>query len=374
MTERDPLALLAAQEVDRLAALVPVRRQRMAASPLAFLRGAAVVMAHDLRGVPTSGVTTQLCGDAHLLNFGFHATPGRRLVFAIEDPDETAVGPWEWDVLRLAASVAVAAEVVGAGRRRTQEAIEVTAGTYAERVAELRAVSRLDAWFATGGEGSRRSLHLARTLHESGLGATEASLPNGAEIDGTAVASYLATLSDDRDALLAGYRLDTVAAMVVGIGSVGLRCYSIRLRASADDTITLEAKEAVASAIAPPAVADGHQGERVVRGQRLLQPDADPLLGWFSAAGRDYHVRQLHDFRFQVRLDDLRPRDLVAYSRVCASTLATAHCRTGAAAAIADALARDAGFVGDVASFARGYAEQTARDHAALVAALREAL
>jgi uncharacterized protein (DUF2252 family) len=357
----------------------------MAASPLAFFRGAAAIMAHDLAAVPTSGVTTQICGDAHLLNFGLYATPERRLVFDLNDFDETAQGPWEWDLLRLSTSVLLAARQLEARPERAREAVAAVIGAYRAGIDQLARATRVDAWFtvleqarlrdAIGPRGGLRRVEHA--FHASGSAALLDRPPvvsrtfdedEATGIDALALASYTSTLTEGRELLVRQYRLADVARKVVGIGSVGLRCFALLLTADEGDHLLLQVKQATRSVVA--AARAQHEGRRVIAGQRVMQAASDPFLGWLTAGGRAFHVRQLHDYRYEARLDEMRPKGLVAYAALCGDALALGHGRAGAARAIEAMLAPDPGLDARVAAFAERYADQTERDHAALAGLL----
>jgi uncharacterized protein (DUF2252 family) len=402
-----PLRLLEQSNRRRLPDLVPLRVDRMRASPLAFLRGAPGVMAHDLATTPTTGLTVQACGDAHLLNFGLFATPERNLSFGLNDFDETLPAPFEWDVKRLATSFVVAARSVGLddalGRRAAQAAVRV----YREQLARYAGMRLLEVWYSRVdaaaivalSRGRRRravAARLDRAQHHTSLDAlprlTEPSaggrrfaeepplLTHVEEChDGwvaEVLARYRASLSEERRQLLDRFRAVDAARKVVGVGSVGTRCYVVLLLGDRhDDPLLLQVKQATASVLEPYAGRSGfgHPGHRVVHGQRLLQTASDIFLGWTGDGAADYYVRQLWDMKGSVNLETLDPADLVPYARLCGWVLARAHARSGDAAAISGYLGSGDRFDRAVASFAEAYADQTEADHAAFARALGSA-
>jgi uncharacterized protein (DUF2252 family) len=419
---RPPVELLLEQAADRVPELVPIRHGRMLASPFAFFRGAAAAMAADLAHTPSSGITVQLCGDAHLSNFGGFAAPDRELVFDINDFDETARGPWEWDVKRLAASIAIAGRELGltAGQRR--DALEAALRAYREAMREFAELRNLELWYVrldvhrllshVGDEMSRRErtafdrrvagasskdhLRAMSKLTTRVDGAlrivarpprivpVEALLPAAAsdgleEVMRTLLRAYRRSLPAERRHLLEGYRYRHMARRVGGIGSVGTRTWIVLLTGrDADDPLFLQVKEAGRSVLEPYAGRSPvrNHGQRVVQGQRLMQVDGDIFLGWLGGAGldgtpRDYHVRQLWDWKLGADVESMSPARLGVYGALCAWTLARAHARTGDRIAIGAYLGRGTVFDRAVAAFAETYADQNERDHAALAEAVR---
>jgi Uncharacterized protein conserved in bacteria (DUF2252) len=407
--------------------LVPIRYGRMAASAFAFYRGAAAVMAADLAPTPRSGLTAQICGDAHLSNFGVFAAPDRRLVFDVNDFDETLPGPWEWDVKRLAASIEIAAreqEIEGAART---QALLAALARYRETMHELAPAHNLDVWYARLEEEAllslaeeqrlvgRREIKRARrederarqkdslkalaklTTHADGatrfrseppliVPADELSLAGVAGSGGwrgpgeRMLADYRDTLRDDMRHLLDEYRFVDLARKVVGVGSVGTETWVALMLGSSDDgdPLFLQIKEAQASVLEPSAGRSRYRnhGRRVVEGQHLMQAASDVLLGWFrgpNLAGelRDFYVRQLWDWKGSADVVTLGADGLRGYAEICAWTLARAHARSGDRVAIAAYLGRGDSFDRAIARFAAAYADQNARDHEALVAAIR---
>ncbi|HEX5878267.1 MAG TPA: DUF2252 domain-containing protein [Actinomycetota bacterium] len=398
-----PLAVLEETNRRRLPDLVPIRDARMRASPFAFYRGAPAVMARDLATTPVTGITVQACGDAHLLNFGLFATPERNLSFGLNDFDETLPGPWEWDVKRLATSFVVAARTVGFDARLGREAALATVRTYREQMARYAGMRLLDVWYSrvdaaaivAMAKGRRRQLvaaRLAKAEHHTSLNAmprlTEPQgegrrfvedpplLTHVAECDERWVTEvlvrYRSSLSDERRGLLERFRPVDAARKVVGVGSVGTRCYVVLLLGERhDDPLLLQVKQATASVLEPYAGRSRyrHPGHRVVNGQRLLQTASDIFLGWTGDDVADYYIRQLWDMKGGIHLETLDPADLVPYGRLCGWVLARAHARSGDPAAIAGYLGSGDAFDQAVASFAEAYADQTEADHAAFSAA-----
>jgi uncharacterized protein (DUF2252 family) len=405
----DPVSLFEERHRTRVPELVPIRVGRMLVSPFTFLRGAAEVMAHDLAGTPTTGMRVQACGDAHLLNFGVFATPERHLVFDVNDFDETLPGPWEWDVKRLAASIAVAARHGAGGPVSADDAVRGMVWAYRSRMGQLATMAPIDVWYER--VDVDEVLALARRQNTASLPAVErvieqarhhtslAALPKltelvdgrrriiedpplilheRLEIDVTSkiVETYTATLPPDRRTLIERYRVVDAARKVVGVGSVGTRCHVVLLMDPDDGApLFLQVKEAETSVLAPFAGASAydHHGQRVVNGQRLMQAASDIFLGWATGPfGRDYYVRQLRDMKGSVNVDLLSPDDLGRYATLCGVTLARAHARSGDAAAIAGYLGTGDQFDRAIAAFAAGYADQTVQDHAALQQAVAD--
>lgn len=399
----DPIALLEAQNAARFPDLVPVRWGRMVASPFAFFRGSAAVMAADLATSPASGLVTQVCGDAHLQNFGLFASPERRLLFDLNDFDETLPGPWEWDVKRLATSVVLAMRANGVDAARQLGAAESCARAYRESMAEYAQMSSTEVWYSkvdvddalTEMVGGSR-FRLARVADRARQRTTMQALSRmTAVVDGqrriiddppivehlpdsmdtydvrAMVDEYRTTLAEERRYLFDRFAIIDIARKVVGVGSVGTHCWIALSVADSeqDDPLFLQIKEATRSVMEPFVGRSAHRnhGERVVVGQRMMQAASDLFLGWMSSnEGRDYYVRQLRDMKGSVRTEVMSASDLSAYGRRCASVLARAHARSGDPVAIAGYLGRSSTFDGAAATFARAYADQAERDHAEL--------
>jgi uncharacterized protein (DUF2252 family) len=404
---RDPLAILEASSRGRLPELVPIRYGRMARSPFTFLRGSAALMAHDLAATPTTGVQVQACGDCHLLNFGGFATPERRLVFDLNDFDETLPAPWEWDVKRLAASFVVAARD---NRLRDEDgvtAVRACLRAYREHLRECSRMTPLEVWYqrldaetlvkaAPDAKARKFRQQIADRARERVI---ENLFPKIAtQVDGRhrlvdqppvlvhvpesdfeqqvqdGLAAYRESLSDERRVLLDRYRLEDAALKVVGIGSVGTRCFIALFFSEDGHPLILQFKEAVRSVLEPYAGASVYenQGQRVVVGQRLLQSSSDIFLGWVRGKrGRDFYVRQLRDMKMSMPVDGFDAGQLARYAGVCGWTLARAHAKSGDAATISGYLGRSDAFDRALGTFALAYADQTHRDHAALVKAIR---
>ncbi|MGW5472278.1 DUF2252 domain-containing protein [Streptomyces chartreusis] len=402
----DPVVVLERQGRDRLPELLPIRYGRMAASPFAFLRGAAAVMAADLAAAPHTGLTVQLCGDAHLLNFGLYASPERTLLFDLNDFDETYPGPFEWDVKRLATSVAVAARENGHPDPAVARAARESASAYRTAIRRLARRGELDVWYtrieveqllpllrtgrrhhhveASLGRARRRTSLRAfgkltetvdghrRIIHDPPL-LERAGTSDMAGLRKT-FSDYRSTLSEERRLLLDRYRFADAARKVVGVGSVGLRCFIVLLVGrDAGDPLFLQIKEARQSVLEEhlPSGPYVHPGHRVVAGQRLLQAAGDIFLGWMSGPqGRAFYWRQLRDMKGSADVASMGPADLCTYARLCGTALARAHARSGDRIAIAGYLGGADTFDRAVADFALAYADQTVNDHTALGAAV----
>ncbi|MFI6843699.1 DUF2252 domain-containing protein [Kitasatospora sp. NPDC050467] len=411
----DPIVVLEQQAVDRVPELLPIRYGRMADSAFAFLRGSAAVMAADLAAGPDTGITVQLCGDAHLLNFGVYASPERALLFDLNDFDETYPGPFEWDVKRLAASVAVAARDNGHDEERVRRAALAAVQGYVSAMRRLAAMGELDVWYARIDSEDllplvRKPKHrkqveagLAHARRRTSLQAfgklTEETedgrrriiseppliepLPrNELRRVGKIFSDYRATLAEDRGVLLDRFHFVDVASKVVGVGSVGTRCFIILLEGrDTEDPLFLQIKEAGRSVLEehlpttrPHAEAPiAHGGQRVVTGQRLMQAASDIFLGWTTGpAGRHFYGRQLRDMKGSADVADMTPSALRAYADLCGRALARAHARSGDRLAIAGYLGTADTFPEAIADFAGHYADQTEVDHAELLAAIAD--
>ena len=402
-----PLDLLVRSHRTRLAELEPVRWGRMIASPFAFLRGSAMLMAWDLAHLAHTDVLVQACGDAHLCNFGMFGTPERRLIFDLRDFDETLPAPWEWDIKRLAASIAVAAGERGLSRASVEEAVRSSVANYRETMRASVELTHLDIWYRRvdaeslavdaapqSRDYTTRSIEKARrrtslreldqlTVVVDGERRIKEAPPIIFPVDDQKFADtacavlrdYAATLGHDRETLFRRYHLVDIAYRVVGVGSVGTRCLiALFLGDGDDDPLFLQMKEASRSVLEPftrPSEFD-NQGERVVQGQRLLQAASDLFLGWKSVGGHDYYVRQLKDMKGTINLADMSCRTILAFAGLCGRTLAHAHARTGDFCQIAGYLGRSDRFDRALVDFASSYAEQVERDHASLVHAARE--
>ncbi len=417
----DPVATLEEQARNRVPELLPIRYGRMAVSPFTFYRGAAAVMAADLAATPVSGLEVQACGDAHLSNFGAFAAPDRRLVFDLNDFDETLPGPWEWDVKRLAASIEIAARGNGFKRKQRRAALLAVGQEYREAMRRFASMRNVEVWYARlDADAVRERMRVlgAKAVRRVEKSAAKASAKDSLRaldrlterVDGelriasrppllvpveelipdeeterrvegeirAVLERYADSLKGDRRRLLETYRFRHMAHKVVGVGSVGTRAWIILLTGRDDaDPLFLQAKEAQASVLEPYTGAskfDNH-GHRVVEGQWLMQAASDSFLGWCPALGidgkeRHFYVRQLWDGKGSVDVETLPPSGLETYARMCGWTLARAHARSGGAVAIGAYLGSGDAFETAVAEFSAGYADQNERDHAGLVAAI----
>ena len=417
----DPVDLLEQQAATRVPELVPIRYGRMSSSEFAFYRGAALVMARDLAAGPNSGIIVQLCGDAHLSNFGVYNSPERRLVFDINDFDETHPGPFEWDVKRLAASVTVAARANGFGQRDVRESTIAAVRGYRQAMERHSTDGNLTVWYShlpidevlaslrphLDSRSSRRmqaSVARMRTRDSVQALAKLTEFINGrrhivnqpplivpvediaqvtdvAELYGwlnEVVKGYRRTLQWDRRHLLDQFELRHVARKVVGVGSVGTRAWILLFEGiDGNDPLFLQAKEAQPSVLSGLTRPTGfkNQGQRVVAGQQLMQATSDIFLGWQRTVGidgldRDFYVRQLRDGKGSVVIENLGPREMGLYAELCGGTLARAHARSGDRVAISAYLGSGTTFEEAVADFAETYADLNSGDHAALLAAI----
>jgi len=407
---RDAVETVVASNDGRLPELVPIRIGRMIESPFAFLRGSAAVMAADLATTPRMGSTVQICGDAHLANFGIYASPERRLVFDLNDFDETYVGPWEWDVKRLAASVVVASRENGYPEATCRDMARFVSRSYRAWISRYAGQRALQVWYAhipietiiERVEEARSGASLGISIedaqrrdHLAALGKLSRRAPSGSwllrdrppllqrlpEDDPSRVVladmytAYRRSLTPDRRILVEKHRLLDVALKVVGVGSVGTRCYVALFAGPAGGPLVLQVKEARESVVAPYVRSRRrrHQGERVVTGQRIMQAVSDSFLGWTRSpvTGTEYYVRQLHDMKYGIDIAGLRSIGMELYAEVCAWALARAHARSGNPAVIAGYLGQGGRFDDALVTFSATYADQTERDHEALRAAVR---
>jgi uncharacterized protein (DUF2252 family) len=407
---RDPIELLIADSHGRMEDLIPLQYERMITSPFAFYRNAGVVMAHDLSFTPVTGLTLQACGDCHLLNFGGFATPERRIVFDINDFDETTVGSWEWDVKRLTASVVIAGQFKGFSLVECREAAWLCAKAYRESVAEVANAGVLESWYSAIDleqmvankempsyyekrvqRARSRSSHevvFEKLAYTSGAharirddpplifhakGARQKFLHNQAI---RASKEYLRSLPVERHILMDRYRQVDEAYKVVGVGSVGLLCGIALFISNNDDPLFLQFKQARQSLIEPYAGASqfAHHGQRVVVGQRIMQAASDIFLGWMSLSGnppRHFYMRQLRDAKIKPAIERMNPPDLNRYGTLCGRALGKAHSRSGDAAMLSGYMGKSATFEDALADFAIAYADQNERDYSAFLAAAR---
>ena len=421
---QDPIGLLEEQARTRVPELVPVRWGRMMVSPFTYYRGAALPMAADLATTPVSGLAVQACGDAHLSNFGLFGSAERRLMFDVNDFDETLPGPWEWDVKRLAASLEVAARDNGLTAKQRREVVVASAARYRQAMREFAAMTNLDVWYAHADVSELRAqfdsqlqarqrkfmdkgLAKARTRDSMQELAKLTRMVDGrpriisdppllvpidelapAQIDRAdietqmkgLIAKYQRTLETDRRYLIHQFEFCDMARKVVGVGSVGTRCWIVLMLGRDEaDPLFLQVKEAEASVLSRFVGASRHanQGQRVVAGQRLMQASSDIFLGWqrieagLDDRPRDFYVRQLRDWKFSVEIELLRPEGLQLYAALCGWTLARAHARSGDRIAIAAYLGGSDVFDRAIARFATAYADQNESDYQALTDAVK---
>ena len=415
----DPVRLLEEQAASRVPELVPIRYGRMLVSPFTFYRGAAYLMASDLASAPRSDLTVQLCGDAHLSNFGVFAAPDRQLVFSVNDFDETLPGPFEWDVKRLVASFAVAGRDRGFDTKQRKSINQATARSYREAMLDLAQMKKLDVWYSRlgieeidarlrsqvkikKGQEKRFEQNVAKARSKDSMKAFNklVQMVDGrpqlvgdpplivpiedvfADVDYHRVdeaihnllRDYRRTLAGDHRHLLEGFGYVHTARKVVGVGSVGTRAWILLMLGNDDsDPLFLQAKEAEASVLEPFLGKSryGNHGQRVVEGQRLMQSASDIMLGWIRSNGidgvsRDYYIRQLWDGKGSAIIEAMNPSGMSAYAGLCGWTLARAHARSGDAAAIASYLGTDDRFDKAMSRFAETYADQNERDYATL--------
>ncbi len=415
----DPIGLLEQQAKTRVPELVPVRWGRMSVSPFTYFRGAALPMASDLAATPVSGLAVQACGDAHLSNFGIFGSAERRLVFDVNDFDETLPGPWEWDVKRLAASLEVAARGNGFSAKQRREIILAAVGRYRQAMRDFAGMTSLDVWYAHVDMDQLRAQFESqlkarqRKLVDKGLATarTKDSMQAVAKLTRTVdgrpriisdpplvvpidelmpadtdratiegqlrrlIAGYRRTLETDRRYLLEQFEFCDMARKVVGVGSVGTRCWIVLMLGRDDtDPLFLQVKEAETSVLSRFVGASKYtnQGQRVVAGQRLMQASSDIFLGWqrieagLDGQPRDFYVRQLRDWKFSVEIETMVPAGLRLYGALCGWTLARAHARSGDRIAIAAYLGSGPVFAEAIAAFSELYADQSQRDFEAL--------
>jgi uncharacterized protein (DUF2252 family) len=420
---RDPISLLEAQSAGRVPELVPIRYGRMTVSPFTFYRGTAAIMAADLASTPVSGLTAQLCGDAHLSNFGGFAAPDRTMVFDINDFDETLPGPWEWDVKRLAASFEIAGRHRGLDAKERSRSVVAVGQRYREAMREFAQMGNLDVWYARldqqtlldsiqqalgAGAVKRTQKNIAKAQTKDSVRAlsklthvengrlqfmsrppllvpVDELLPDNETRDveteiREVLAQYETTLTPDLQVLLRSFRYVDLARKVVGVGSVGTLAWVALLTGRDEqDPLVLQIKEAQSSVLEQYVGRSGvgNRGQRVVEGQRLMQATGDIMLGWMhvergiDGRARDFYIRQLWDSKASPDIDALLPRALPEYASLCAWTLARAHARSGDRIAIAAYLGGSDSFDRALAKFSSAYADQNERDYQAFMAAVQ---
>jgi len=409
----DPISILEAQGKTRLQELVPIRYARMLTSPFAFLRGGAAIMAADLAAHgKTTGLKVQACGDMHMANFGIFASAERNLIFGINDFDETLPGPWEWDLKRLVASIVAGGRFLGATKTLCEESVRSAVSSYRKRMRQYAFMGNMELWYSTIKESDIRSsltgtaleglrkitskarerTHMQvldkltdlvddkfRLRDDAPFIVHETHVESGRTINEALelfLQSYMASLADDRKYLLSQYRVVDVARKVVGVGSVGTRCWVVYLRGNHDeDPLFLQLKEAqpsVLEAFTKKSVYKNH-GQRVVAGQRLLQASPDIFLGWGEQDGKQFYVRQLRDMKGGVEFDPdkVRIENLPQYTALCGWAMALAHAKSGDPALIAGYVGKNDDLDDAMVHFAFAYAEQTEKDYKALVQAAK---
>jgi uncharacterized protein (DUF2252 family) len=411
--DRDPVKILEGQNSVRIPELVPVRMGRMAQSPFAFFRGAAAIMAHDLATTPITGITVQACGDCHLSNFGFFASPERELIFDLNDFDETLPGPWEWDVERLVASLAIAAQANGLSDAKARVVAAAAAREYRKSTAWLSGIGALRRFhLMVTAEAVRRRLatlaeqdasrqgtikQLQKSIEKARLRTSEHALaklsitaPSGMprivdqpplivhrervrEDVPEILRKYRTSLPPDVHELLEHFEIVDFALKVVGVGSVGTHCYIALAMDAKGRSLFLQVKQATTSVIEPYTHSSSlhHHGRRVVAGQQIMQAASDPFLGWSTAGNRHYYVRQFRDMKGSMNIEKLDAASLLEYAGLCGAILARAHAQTTEPAVIAGYLGKGSAFDKAMGRFALAYARQNEADHAALLRAIK---
>jgi uncharacterized protein (DUF2252 family) len=410
----DPVELLIANSQGRMEELIPIRYGRMMANPFAFFRGAAAIMAYDLAQTPRTGLSLQICGDCHLLNFGGFATAERRVIFDINDFDETSLAPWEWDVKRLTTSFVIAGRANGFKPADCRQAAWTAAQSYRHQVARYAEMPVLQSWYdamdleeiiGNMRDKQSRRFYTKRLAKATSQSAHEKEFAKLAFTSGDrpriidqpplifhyddlrdeenlahakeALHRYQSSLSPDKRVLIERYDLVDVAFKVVGVGSVGTYCGIALLMSGNGDPLFLQYKQARQSVLEPYAGASpfAHAGQRVVVGQRLMQAASDLFLGWYDGvrlAGQQYYVRQLSDAKIKPVVEIMKPDNLTGYAQLCGRALARAHVRSGDPAVLSGYMGTSSTFENALADFSEAYADQNERDHEALVEAVRE--
>jgi uncharacterized protein (DUF2252 family) len=410
-TRPNPVDVVLEADKGRMPDLLPLRHGRMARSPFTFYRGSALAMAVDLANTPVSGIRVQACGDAHLSNFGGFATPERRVIFAINDLDETLPAPWEWDVKRLAASFVVASRNNGHSEAAAQNAALTCVATYRKYMVQFSKMKALELWYtvltsndliAGLKDKATREQAIKRVQKESAKSIAEDIFPKLAQSAGTthfikdqlptifhspehtpgeiaevvqkAFTSYRETLTPSVRTLLDRFEIKDAAIKVVGVGSVGTHCWVLLLMAGPNDPLFLQVKQARPSVLEPFAgksVFSNH-GQRVVNGQRIIQPYSDIFLGWtLSELGTHLYIRQLRDIKISITVEAFKPKLMITYAEWCGRALALAHARSGDAVMISGYMGRSDTFDQAIATFSLAYADQNEKDYTALDHAIR---
>jgi uncharacterized protein (DUF2252 family) len=404
---REPIEIIEASNRGRLQELIPIRYGRMLRSPFTFLRGSAALMAYDLATTPKTDIIVQACGDCHLLNFGFFGTPERNLVFDINDFDETLPAPWEWDLKRLVVSFVIAGRDSDLSDQESKAAAIDCARSYREHLREYSRLSPLEIWYTR--IGVEQAIEMApdektRKIREQMMAKARERIiehlypkivtqtggrnrfvdqppilyhvnePDWETLVREGLEDYRQSLPEERRVLFDRYQLEDFALKVVGIGSVGTRCYIALFFSEDNHPLILQVKEACPSVLEPYTAKSQYenQGQRVVTGQRLMQSSSDIFLGWTQGRrGKDFYLRQLRDMKFSLPIEGVSAVQLQRYAEFCGWTLARAHAKSGDAATISGYLGKGDQFDLAMGEFAIAYAEQTERDHAALVEAVK---
>jgi len=403
----DPIKLLEDGNIDRIPGLIAIRYQRMSESAFKFFRGSAIIQARDLEHSPTSGINVQLCGDCHLMNFGGFASAERSMVFDINDFDETFPGPWEWDIKRLVVSIELAARDLDFSKNVTENAVRSAVASYREHMLEFAEQTVLQRWYTQITvenlleffKKDKEIINRLKTVEPHALSKTsEAIFPKLTEtvkgnprikedppliyhvqnldvnkIVQTTLEDYKKSLQTDRRHLLERFHFQDVAVKVVGVGSVGLRCYAALFLADEGDPLFLQVKEARRSVLEPLNNKSlfEHQGHRIVHGQHLLQASSDIFLGWYrNVNGRDFYVRQLRDMKVSAEIETFNPQVLTAYATMCGWALARAHAKAGDVEMIAGYLGTKENFDNALVQYAISYADQVERDFEVFKAAI----
>jgi uncharacterized protein (DUF2252 family) len=404
---REPIEIIEASNQGRLQELIPIRYGRMLRSPFTFLRGSAALMAYDLATTPKTDIIVQACGDCHLLNFGFFATPERNLVFDINDFDETLPAPWEWDLKRLVVSFVIAGRDSDLSDQESKAAAIDCARSYREHLREYSRLSPLEIWYTR--IGVEQAIEMApdektRKIREQMMAKARERIiehlypkivtqtggrnrfvdqppilyhvnePDWETLVREGLEDYRQSLPEERRVLFDRYQLEDFALKVVGIGSVGTRCYIALFFSEDNHPLILQVKEACPSVLEPYTAKSQYenQGQRVVTGQRLMQSSSDIFLGWTQGRrGKDFYLRQLRDMKFSLPIEGVSAVQLQRYAEFCGWTLARAHAKSGDAATISGYLGKGDQFDLAMGEFAIAYAEQTEQDHAALVEAVK---
>jgi uncharacterized protein (DUF2252 family) len=406
--ERNPLAILREQDKTRIKKLVPIRYERMAVSPFTYFRGAAAVMAYDLSSTPVTGMHVQICGDAHIGNFGLFGSPEGTLLFDINDFDETTKGPWEWDLKRLAASIVLGGESVGFGRKECLEYAFNAVQSYKDTMKETTRMNTLDLWYTkiSISDIEIKKSRMKRKIDELNIKARSRTSMKAMEKftyikDGKrkfiedpplmehvfsdedlsfvneGMKSYRETLSSEKKLILNRFKIVDIVRKVVGIGSVGTQCFAVLLLGKDDnDPLIMQVKGAAKSVFEPYLKKDGYVngGHRVVAGQRAIQAGSDIFLGWGTLNNQDFYVRQLWNMKGSIPMEEIREDGFDLYGQMCAKALAYAHANTGNRFRISDYLGKSDTFAEAVADFADKYANQTIKDHSELLEALNRGL